>query len=115
VPPRSCARGRPVGFIASSDNHDGWMGNVWTVPIDGSARRWSSRRSSPRASHAPKSSRLASRHTYADDGPAHRRAPRRDGPTAPTFVQGSEIVAPSATLTGAVHGTAPIARVRLVG
>jgi hypothetical protein len=105
--------GTPVGFIASSDNHDGWMGNVWTIPLDGVPGAGLAAFVAPRLTRADVFEALASRHTYATTGPrivVHLDATVDDA----TFVQGSEIVAPSAVLTGAVHGTAPISRVRLV-
>ena len=105
--------GSPVGFVGASDNHDGWMGNIWTVPIDRVPGGGLAAFVAPRLTRADIFSALASRHTYATTGPrivVHLDA-TVDGAT---FVQGSEIVAPSATLSGAVHGTAPIARVRLV-
>jgi hypothetical protein len=105
--------GTPVGFLASSDNHDGWMGNVWTVPLDGVPGAGLAAFVAPRLTRPDVFAAIASRHTYATTGPriiVHLDA-TVDGAT---FVQGSEIVASSATLMGVVHGTAPIARVRLV-
>ena len=105
--------GSPVGFVASSDNHDGWMGNIWIVPIDGVPGAGLAAFVAPRLTRADIFAALASRHTYATTGPrivVHLDATVNDA----TFAQGSEIVAPSMTLAGAVHGTAPIARVRLV-
>jgi hypothetical protein len=89
------------------------MGNVWTVPLDGVPGAGLGAFVAPRLTRADIFDALKSRHTYATTGPrivVHLDA-TVDGAA---FVQGSEIVAPSATLTGAVHGTAPIARVRLV-
>jgi hypothetical protein len=105
--------GEPVGFVAASDNHDGWMGNTWTVPRNGGPGAGLAAFLAPRLTRADVFAALKGRRTYATTGP--RIVVHLDAQVhGATFAQGSEIVAPAATLTGAVHGTAPLSRVRLV-
>jgi hypothetical protein len=105
--------GAVVGFLAASDNHDGWMGNVWTVPLDGVPGAGLAAFVAPALTRPEIFAAIASRHTYATTGPrivVHLDA-TVDGET---FGQGSEIVSARAALEGSVHGTAPISRARLV-
>jgi hypothetical protein len=105
--------GSPVGFIAASDNHDGWMGNTWVVPLDGVPGAGLAAFVAPRLTRTDIFAALASRRTYATTGP--RIIVHLDATVhGETFSQGAEIVGTAAALSGSVHGTAPLSRVRLV-
>ncbi len=106
-------QGMPVGFIGASDNHDGWMGNAWTIPLDGIPGAGIAAFLAPRLTRADIFAALKSRRTYATTGPriiVHLDATVQGA----TFPQGTEIVASAAALAGSVYGTAPISRARLV-
>ena len=104
------SKGFRLGFIAASDNHDGWMGNPFSEKSarSGLAAFWA-----PELSRAAIWESLQGKHTYGTTGSrilldielSDRRGSVREGELA---------VAEAPTLRWTAHGTDTISRVRVL-
>ena len=110
---RCWPRGSTLGFFGSSDNHDGWMGNIWTTTRSGEVGTGLAALLLPSLDRAAVFEALAMRRTYATTGAriiVHFDV--FDG--GEQLAQGTVLVAMAPHLRWEVHGTAPLATVRLV-
>ena len=114
--PEALRRGNRFGFVAGSDNHDGWMGNPLSyrdeenvAVLSGLGAYWAEE-----LTRAAVIGALRDRTTYGTSGARIlvRYGLDSDGEEV---AAGSEFGGSAATLHWEVHGTAEIARVALVG
>jgi MYXO-CTERM domain-containing protein len=108
---QAIALGHRMGFIASSDNHDGWFGNPLTrlgQPA-GVAGLWA-----PLLERGAVFDALQQRHTVATTGPRIIVDLQAVGDSG-LQPAGSELITTLPRLRWALHGTAPIQRLEIRG
>lgn len=108
--PEGLSRGQRLGFIASSDNHDGWLANPM---VSKNTEGGVAAVLMPELSHSALLTALSNRATYATTGARILlELVAWEGETPHTM--GTAFQAQDTRIAWKVHGTAPIERVRLV-
>ncbi len=109
--------GHRLGFVAASDNHDGWMGNPLVGAHSGGNGAGGAGLTAFRApalTHADLWEALAERRTYATTGERILLALTATAPDGSTAEPGGSLWATQAELRWSVHGTDALAAVDLV-
>ena len=106
--PDALAQGNRMGFIAASDNHDGWMGNPFSVK---NVRSGLAAVRSPALTRAGIFDNLQHRNTYATTG--ERMLVDLGVDDGGAVRMGQEYVAAAPTFSWSAHGTQRITSVKL--
>ncbi len=115
--PSALRVGNQFGFIAGSDNHDGWMGNPWSYRDDenqdvlsGLAAAWM-----PELSREAVLDALRDRTTYATSGDRIVVRYWLEDPELGEVGTGERVQAAVPSLHWEIHGTAAVEDLRVVG